>query len=258
MKKVIVKFRKRERGFTLIELLIVIAILGVLAAVVVPNVMGMFSRGGSQAWVTDQDTIRASSASYFADLHEPGGIETNLGGLLTLTGHYWPTYSGALNGTLAAPGLSELDVDGDGVLNDAMEVIELEGPLGPLGNPWTTFAALDDNAAGVAGQLDQTELADTAIIAMPLLENASEDIVGAYMDVPESATDANCVTVDTDLSTPLVVDPDSETGNTLSSTSLQGTHTWFVAEDGKVYSFYVSGGDLIVEDTQTDFSGQWP
>ena len=59
--------RKGEKGFTLIELLIVVAILGVLAAVVIPNVSRFIGRGESEATDTEFANIQAAVSAMMID-----------------------------------------------------------------------------------------------------------------------------------------------------------------------------------------------
>jgi prepilin-type N-terminal cleavage/methylation domain-containing protein len=60
-------FRYGEKGFTLIELLIVVAILGILAAVVIPNVSSFLRTGQLAAANTEAAAVKTASAAYFAD-----------------------------------------------------------------------------------------------------------------------------------------------------------------------------------------------
>ena len=59
--------KKGERGFTLIELLIVVAILGVLAAVVIPNVGRFIGRGEEEAGETELSNIQSAVTAMMVD-----------------------------------------------------------------------------------------------------------------------------------------------------------------------------------------------
>jgi prepilin-type N-terminal cleavage/methylation domain-containing protein len=57
-----------EKGFTLIELLIVVAILGTLAAVAVPNVSRFIGRGKSEAALTEAVNVQSAVQAMMVDL----------------------------------------------------------------------------------------------------------------------------------------------------------------------------------------------
>lgn len=66
MKSYLKKIHRDSKGFTLVELLIVIAILGVLAAVVLPNVTGLVGEGETEAAKAELVTVQTAMDTMMA------------------------------------------------------------------------------------------------------------------------------------------------------------------------------------------------
>jgi prepilin-type N-terminal cleavage/methylation domain-containing protein len=60
-------FHYGEKGFTLMELLIVIAVLGILAAVLVPRMGSFLSSGQAAAANTEVANVESAALAYYAD-----------------------------------------------------------------------------------------------------------------------------------------------------------------------------------------------
>ena len=86
---------KRQKGFTLIELLIVIVILGVLAAVIIPNLKTFLGSGDIGAANAELASARTSIIAYGADTQ--GAVPVNGDGTLNTT-LIAPYFTGTIKG----------------------------------------------------------------------------------------------------------------------------------------------------------------
>jgi general secretion pathway protein G len=71
----------KRQGFTLIELLIVIAIIGIVAAIAIPNLLTALQKGKQKATMGDMKSIGSAIESYLTDLYMVPTGSTTIAGL---------------------------------------------------------------------------------------------------------------------------------------------------------------------------------
>jgi general secretion pathway protein G len=76
---------KKSQGFSLLELMVVIVIIGILASMIVPNIMGSQERANVQKAVSDINALEGSLSLYKMDNYDYPTTEQGLEALVEQT-----------------------------------------------------------------------------------------------------------------------------------------------------------------------------
>jgi type IV pilus assembly protein PilA len=103
------KMKKGAKGFTLIELLIVVAILGILAAVIIPNVATFMNTGRLNAARTEAENVKTAALAYYADFNTDTAVgwpntSADLSARSYVTGALKGTYKFGTSGNITLSG----------------------------------------------------------------------------------------------------------------------------------------------------------
>jgi prepilin-type N-terminal cleavage/methylation domain-containing protein len=197
------KLFKAQRGFTLIELVIVIAILGVLAAITVPMITNYLEGAKERAYDADKERIQAAVDAYYSS---PDNAKWK-------GKRQYPIWGQDADGTdvaiTACTNPTDVDADADDGLNPD------RGTLG--GTPgWNDNDNSGYRDTGEDWNCD-TETKGTKIYRFStgnFIIKMDELVTEGYLpDVPDSASADN-------------------------STTGTGSYTWYVKSDGRVESLY--------------------
>jgi type IV pilus assembly protein PilA len=103
------KFFKGQKGFTLIELMIVVAIIGILAAIAIPNFLRYQAKSRQSEAKTNLGAVFVAETSYFGEQSRYGSFQ-EIGYALAGASNRYTYRSPAAGGNAASGGTANVDL----------------------------------------------------------------------------------------------------------------------------------------------------
>ncbi len=104
---------RKDKGFTLIELLIVVAIIGIIAAIAIPNLLNAIDRGKQKRTMADMRSVGTAIESYAVDnnFYPKGMSNVDAAGVMA---HVSPIYIKTVPTTDGWSNAWDIDSDSNG------------------------------------------------------------------------------------------------------------------------------------------------
>lgn len=103
------KLYKKNQGFTLVELMIVVAIIGILAAIAIPQFAAYRIRGYNSSAISDVRNLNTSQAALFADWQRYGITQATAGAVFNVVAPGGAAGAFVIGGDANGDGLATLD-----------------------------------------------------------------------------------------------------------------------------------------------------